>query len=124
MEAKIPVVDFEKLSSDEDELKKLREACEKCGCFRIMNHPIPLTLMADMKLVAKHLHDLPMDIKIRNKLAILPDNGYVSLSVTSSIYEGLAISDMHTSPHAIEDFCSELNVSNHHRFLYFTIFSK
>ncbi|XP_020208930.1 2-oxoglutarate-dependent dioxygenase DAO [Cajanus cajan] len=114
MEAKIPVVDFEKLSTDEDELKKLREACEKCGCFRIMNHPIPLTLMADMKLVAKHLHDLPKEIKMRNK-SIIPESGYVPSTVTSPLYEGLGIYDMYSSPHALQDFCSQLNVSPHHR---------
>ncbi|XP_020203808.1 2-oxoglutarate-dependent dioxygenase DAO [Cajanus cajan] len=115
MEASIQVVDFQKLSSDQEELKKLREACEKYGCFRIINHPVPPTLMVDMKLVAKHLHDLPRDIKKRNKSAILPEDGYVSLSVTSPVYEGLGIYDMHSSPHEVQDFFSQLDVSPHDR---------
>ncbi|TKY50306.1 2-oxoglutarate-dependent dioxygenase DAO [Spatholobus suberectus] len=114
MAASIPVVDFAKLSSDQEECKKLRVACEKCGCFRIINHPIPLTLMADMKLVAKHLHYRPKDIKICNK-DVIRDSGYVSSVDISPLYEGLEIYDMHSSPHAVQDFCSQLDVSPHHR---------
>jgi len=57
MEASVPVVDFEG-----KELKKLREAFEKCGCFRIINHPIPKTMMSEMKSVVKYVHDLPLEI--------------------------------------------------------------
>ncbi|KAL2335306.1 hypothetical protein Fmac_016519 [Flemingia macrophylla] len=105
--------------------EKLRDACERYGCFRIINHLVPPTLMADMKLVAKHLHDLPKDIKMLNKYAILPDNnGYVPLSVTSPIYESLAIYDMHASPHdEVQDFFSQLDVSPHDLFIHSAILS-
>ncbi|KAK7381130.1 hypothetical protein VNO78_33656 [Psophocarpus tetragonolobus] len=115
MEAMIPVVDFQKLIlSEEEECKKLREACEKWGCFRVINHFIPQTLMAETKLVAKHLHDLPKETKMRNK-CIISDSGYVSSEAISPFFEALGIYDMHGSPNAVQDFCSHLNVSPHHR---------
>lgn len=115
MEAIVPVVDFQRLS-EEEERKKLRKTCEKPGCFRIINHSIPLTLMADMKSVVKYLHDLPAEIKMRNKPSSVPESGYRAASPTSPLYEGMGIYDMHASPQAFEDFCSNLNVSPRHRF--------
>ncbi|KAG4973552.1 hypothetical protein JHK87_030373 [Glycine soja] len=44
MENTIPVIDAEKISCEEGEFKKLREACERWGCF-----------MADMKKVVEAL---------------------------------------------------------------------
>ena len=111
----IPIVDLQQLQQQE-ELSKLREACEKCGCFRIINHSIPETLMADMKSVAKYLHDLPQEVKKRNKSEI-PDSGYVPSNPTSPLYEGLGIYDMRASPQAVHDFCSQLDVPPHHRLI-------
>jgi len=124
MEASVPAVDFQKLSegddfqklSEGDEWKKLREACEKCGCFRVINHPIPETLMREMKSVVKLVHDLPLEIKMRNK-SIIPDSGYVPPFPTSPLYEGMGIYDMHESPQALEDFFSQLDLPPYHRFL-------
>ncbi|KAK7316215.1 hypothetical protein VNO77_35069 [Canavalia gladiata] len=72
IEAKIPVVDLEKLE-EEEERNKLKEAC------------------------------------------VVPDSGYRSSTVTSPLYEGLGIYDMYSSPQALEDFCSDLNVPPNHR---------
>lgn len=113
-----PVIDFQKLGEVE-ELNKLREACENCGCFRIINHHVPLTLMSDMKSVAKYLHDLPSEIKKRNT-SVIPDSGYVPSSKTSPLYEGLGIYDMHVSPQTVRDFCSQLDVPTHQRFNFST----
>ncbi|TKY50065.1 2-oxoglutarate-dependent dioxygenase DAO [Spatholobus suberectus] len=85
---------------EQEECKKLRDACEKCECFRIINHPIPLTLMADMKLVAKHLYALPKEIKMRIKF-IIPTSGYWPLPEINPLYKGLGIYDMHSSPRAV-----------------------
>ena len=119
MEASVPVVDFEKLSEGE-ELKKLSEACEKCGCFRIINHSIPKTLMSEMKSVVKYVHDLPLEIKMRNK-SIIPDSGYVPPIPTSPLYEGMGIYDMNKSPQALEEFFSQLDLPTYHRFLSSTL---
>ncbi|XP_061359752.1 2-oxoglutarate-dependent dioxygenase DAO-like [Gastrolobium bilobum] len=113
VEESIPMVDFQQLC-EEEECNKLRDACEKWGCFRIVNHSIPITLMAEMKSVAKYLHDLPMEIKKRNK-SVGSEGGYVGSIKISPLYESLGIYDMCSSPQAVEDFCSQLNVSTHHR---------
>ncbi|XP_057741961.1 2-oxoglutarate-dependent dioxygenase DAO-like [Arachis stenosperma] len=105
----VPVVDFQQLRNKEEELKKLREACERCGCFRIINHTVPETLMADMKSVAKYLHDLPVEIKTKNK-PVIPESGYRPPSEISPFYEGLALYDIHKSPQAVDQFCSQLGV--------------
>jgi len=121
MEASVPVVDFQKLSEGE-EWKKLKEACEKCGCFRVINHPIPETLMKEMKSVVKFVHDLPLEIKLRNK-SIIPESGYVPSFAASPLYEGMGIYDMHESPQALEDFFSQLDLPPYHRFLSATYLS-
>ncbi|XP_014519820.1 2-oxoglutarate-dependent dioxygenase DAO-like [Vigna radiata var. radiata] len=113
MEASVPEVDFEKLSEGE-ELKKLREACEKYGILRVINHPIPETLMIEMKSVVKFMHDLPLEIKMRNK-SIIPDSGYIPPHPSSPLYEAMAIYDFHKSPQALEDFFSQLDLPPHYR---------
>ncbi|MED6223200.1 hypothetical protein PIB30_071652, partial [Stylosanthes scabra] len=106
----VPVVDFQQLKNNEEELKKLREACERCGCFRIINHTVPETLMAEMKLLSKYLHELPVDIKKLNK-SVFPETGYRPPSETSPFYESLGLYDIHKSPQALHDFCTQLGVS-------------
>jgi len=75
----IPFIDLEKIS-EQFECNKLRDACEKWGVFRIINHSIPLTLMHEMKMVVVALHELPMDIKKNNK-DVIPGSGYFGPSV-------------------------------------------
>jgi isopenicillin N synthase-like dioxygenase len=113
-ETTIPVIDFEKIS-EELECKKLREACEKWGCFRIINHTIPLNLMAEMKIVVEALLDLPMEIKKNNK-DVIAGSGYMAPSVVNPFYEALGLYDL-GSKQAVEEFCSQLNVTPHQRFV-------
>ncbi|XP_058777636.1 2-oxoglutarate-dependent dioxygenase DAO-like [Vicia villosa] len=112
MEESIPVIDLEKLS-DQSECKKLRDACEKWGCFRIINHSIPLTLTAEMKMVTEALLDLPMEIKKNNKDAIA-GSGYKAPSDVNPLYEALGLYDL-GSKQAMQDFCSQLNVTPYQR---------
>ena len=109
MERTVPVVDLEKIS-DQEECKKLREACEKWGCFRIINHSIPATLMEEMKMVVRALLDLPMDIKKRNKDAI-PGSGYMAPSAVNPLYEALGLYDLGSSQ-SVQDFCSQCLTSS------------
>ncbi|MED6204187.1 hypothetical protein PIB30_006943 [Stylosanthes scabra] len=89
---------------------KLREACERCGCFRIINHTVPETLMADMKLLSKYLHELPVEMKKLNK-SVFPETGYRPPSETSPFYESLGLYDLHKDPQVLHDFCTQLAVS-------------
>ncbi|KAJ1380947.1 Oxoglutarate/iron-dependent dioxygenase [Sesbania bispinosa] len=112
MEVTIPVVDLGKIS-DKVECNKLREACEKWGCFRIINHSIPPTLMAEMKTVVRTLLDLPMEIKKRNKDAIA-GSGYMAPSAVNPLYEALGLYDLGSSQ-ALHNFCSQLEATPHQR---------
>ena len=95
----IPVIDFEKISEE----LECREACKKWGCFRIINHTIPLNLMAEMKIVVEALLDLPMEIKKNNK-DVIAGSGYMAPSVVNPFYE---------ASQAVQQFCSQLNVTPH-----------
>ncbi|KAM1062390.1 hypothetical protein TB2_026292 [Malus domestica] len=55
----IPAINL-KFFPDEEEYRKLREALETWGCFRFVNHRIPVALMSEMKCVVRSLLDLPI----------------------------------------------------------------
>ncbi|RDY12281.1 2-oxoglutarate-dependent dioxygenase DAO [Mucuna pruriens] len=113
MEEAIPVIDLEKLNCKEGECKKLREACERWGCFRIINHSIPATLMGEMKKVVGDLLDLPMEMKKRN-IEVIAGSGYMAPSPVNPYYEALGLYDLGSSQ-AMHNFCSKLDASPHHR---------
>ncbi|XP_074300072.1 2-oxoglutarate-dependent dioxygenase DAO-like [Silene latifolia] len=107
MGEEIPIIDMQ-----ENNVNKLREACEKWGCFRVVNHGVPTTLMAEIKSVAVELFDRPVDIKQKNKEE-LPGSGYVGVTQTNPVYEALAV-DIFSSL-SIPTFCSDLHASPHQR---------
>jgi len=117
----IPVIDLEKIS-EQFECKKLRDACEKSGCFRIINHSIPLSLMAEMKMVVEALHDLPIDIKKNNK-DVIPGSGYLAPSAFNPLLQSFGLYDMGSSQ-AMHDFCSQLDATPHQRYAYVYLFFK
>ncbi|TKY70212.1 2-oxoglutarate-dependent dioxygenase DAO [Spatholobus suberectus] len=108
MEETTPVIDVVKIS-EQGECKKLIEACERWGCFRIINHSIPATLMAEMKKVVGALHDLPLEIKKRNT-EVIAGSGYVGPSRVSPFFEAMGIYDLGSS-HAMHNFCSQVDAS-------------
>ncbi|KAB2634247.1 2-oxoglutarate-dependent dioxygenase DAO-like [Pyrus ussuriensis x Pyrus communis] len=55
----IPAINLQNFP-DKEEYRKLREASKTCGCFRLVNHRIPLALMSEMKCVVRSLLDLPI----------------------------------------------------------------
>lgn len=116
-ESNIPVIDMEKIDCEEEECKKLREACERWGCFRIINHSIPATLMGEMKKVNEALLDLPMEIKKRNT-EVIAGSGYMAPSAVNPFYEALSLYDLGSSQ-AMHNFCSQLHASSQQRLLFF-----
>ncbi|GLT26951.1 hypothetical protein SLA2020_019860 [Shorea laevis] len=106
----IPTIDF---SNFPEEYAKLREACQEWGCFRMVNHGIPLDLMWDMKKVGRSLQDLPMEIKCRNT-DVIPRSGYVAPSLDKPLFESLGLYDM-ASCHSVQTYCSQLDASPHQR---------
>ncbi|KAE8126063.1 hypothetical protein FH972_020813 [Carpinus fangiana] len=108
----IPVIDMQEME-DVKQYKKLREASEEWGCFRIVNHNIPASLMSEMKKVVKELLDLPMEIKKRNT-DVIAGSGYVAPSSSNPLYEALGLYDL-GSPEAVRAFCSQLDASPQQR---------
>ena len=119
----IPVIDMQKLEDNNDgdqqqqQYKKLREASEEWGCFRIMNHKISLTLMSEMKKVVREALDLPMEIKMRNT-DVIAGSGYMAPTQVNPLYEALGLYDL-ASSQSLRAFSSQLDLSPHQRFLNF-----
>ncbi|KAJ6752413.1 hypothetical protein OIU85_002807 [Salix viminalis] len=107
-ESGVPTIDLQEFPG-----QKLRRACEEWGCFRLVNHNISLTLMADMKRVVRSLLDLPFDVKKRN-LDVIAGSGYMAPSQANPLYEALGLYDMGSSQ-AVETFCSQLDASPYQR---------
>ncbi|KAM1361609.1 hypothetical protein EV2_027485 [Malus domestica] len=108
----IPAIDLKKIP-DAEEYRKLREASETWGCFRLVNHMIPPALMSEMKSVVRSLLDLPMEIKKQNK-DVIAGSGYMAPSKVNPLYEALGLYDL-GSGQAVDSFCSQLNASSYQR---------
>lgn len=108
----IPVIDLN-LFTNSGEYKKLREASEEWGCFRLVNHKIPLTLMSEMKTVVRSLLDLPMETKKKNT-DVIAGSGYMAPSSVNPLYEALGLYDLGSSQ-AVHTFCSQLDASSYQR---------
>ncbi|XP_031269304.1 2-oxoglutarate-dependent dioxygenase DAO-like isoform X2 [Pistacia vera] len=106
----VPTIDLQDFPA---EYKKLREASEEWGCFRIVNHKIPLTLMWEMKQVVRCLLELPVEIKQRNT-DVIAGSGYMPLTQLNPLYEAVGLYDV-TSSQAVDTFCSQLDASPHQR---------
>ena len=117
----VPVIDLRQFGESnschsEKAYKKLRKACEEWGCFRIINHHIPMDLMSEMKRVVRSLLDLPVEIKERNT-DVIAGSGYVAPSPLNPLYEALGLHDL-GSTQALSSFCDQLDASPYQR--YFT----
>ncbi|XXG84688.1 hypothetical protein AAC387_Pa10g2152 [Persea americana] len=109
-EEAIPVIDLDQFPA---QFGKLLEACDMFGCFRVVNHKIPLQLISEMKSVVRNLHELPTETKLRNTDAI-SGRGYEGPTSSNPLYEALGIHDINSSE-AIDAFCDRLNATVHQR---------
>ncbi|WCJ32869.1 2-oxoglutarate (2OG) and Fe(II)-dependent oxygenase superfamily protein [Euphorbia peplus] len=106
----VPCIDFQDFPAQYD---LLRKACEDWGCFRLVNHNIPNSLMLDMKNVVTSLLDLPIDIKRRNT-DVFVGSGYVAPSQANPLYEALGLYNI-GSEEAVHNFCNQLDATPHQR---------
>ncbi|PSS16231.1 2-oxoglutarate-dependent dioxygenase [Actinidia chinensis var. chinensis] len=106
----IPVIDMKDFAGLSE---KLMEACRGLGCFRIINHNIPESLMMEMKVVSRSLLDLPLEVKLRNSDPV-EGKGYTSPHKASAVFEGLGCYDM-TAPGALDNFFHQLGASPQQR---------
>ncbi|KAJ4915726.1 2-oxoglutarate (2OG) and Fe(II)-dependent oxygenase superfamily protein [Raphanus sativus] len=105
----IPTIDLEEVVSDKILNQKIREASERWGCFRVMNHGVSLSLMSDMKKTIMDLFERPHEVKVRNT-DVLQGVGYRAPYDITPYYETLGLYDM-TSPQAVNTFCDQLDAS-------------
>ncbi|XP_054807245.1 2-oxoglutarate-dependent dioxygenase DAO-like isoform X2 [Prosopis cineraria] len=106
----LPVIDLQE--SGDNLKKRLREACEDWGCFRLTNHCIDSSLMAEMTKVVRSLLDLTVRTKMRNTEQLLKATDYIPPSSENPFFGSLALDDM-VSSHAVQTFCSRLDTSPH-----------
>ncbi|XP_028077165.1 uncharacterized protein LOC114279164 isoform X2 [Camellia sinensis] len=106
----VPVIDLEVFPGQS---RKMIEACEELGCFRIINHHkfLPPALSSEMKAVARSLMELSAEIKRRNK-GVIRSSGYEEPTQFNPYFEALGLYDM-ASAQAVDAFCTQLDASPH-----------
>uniref|UniRef100_M4DJN0 2-oxoglutarate-dependent dioxygenase DAO n=1 Tax=Brassica campestris TaxID=3711 RepID=M4DJN0_BRACM len=104
----IPTIDLGEVS-DKILNQQIREASERWGCFRVINHGVPLSLMSDMKMTVMDLFERPHEVKVRNTDVLL-GSGYRAPNEINPYYEALGLYDM-ASPQAVNTFCDQLEAS-------------
>ncbi|KAM7503856.1 hypothetical protein LguiB_002760 [Lonicera macranthoides] len=108
----VPVIDMKVVEGE-----KIVKACEEWGCFRVVNHGVPLDLMKEMKAVAASLLDLPVEVKQRIPFNHIEGIGYTSPSPSSYIgtfFETMSLSDV-ASPDSVNHFLHQLDASPYQR---------
>lgn len=116
-----PTIDLGEVS-DKILNKKIREASERWGCFRVMNHGVSLSLMSEMKKTVIDLFERPYEVKLRNTDVLL-GSGYRAPNEINPYYEALGLYDM-ASPQAVNTFCDQLEASAEQRFISFSFASR
>ncbi|VVA91271.1 unnamed protein product [Arabis nemorensis] len=108
----IPTIDLKEIP-DKILNQKIREASERWGCFRVINHGVSLSLMCEMKKTVRELHELPLEVKMLNTDVLL-GGGYKPRSDLNPLYESFGVFDM-ASPQVVNTFCDQLEASANQR---------
>lgn len=114
----IPTIDLKGVP-DEKLNQQIREASERWGCFKVINHGVSSSLLSEMKKTVTDLHERPHEVKIRNTDVILA-SGYKPRSELNPLYESFGLFDV-ASPQAINTFCDKLEASAEQRFVCFSL---
>ncbi|KAI0503938.1 hypothetical protein KFK09_014884 [Dendrobium nobile] len=107
----VPVIDL--VNYVPTEKQKLAAAVTELGCFRVVNHGIPKSLMADIRATVRSLLDMPDEVKLRNTENIVSGTGYIAknaLPDMTQFYESFAIYNA-ASSEDVQAFCSLLYLS-------------
>ncbi|XP_028550236.1 2-oxoglutarate-dependent dioxygenase DAO-like [Dendrobium catenatum] len=95
------------------EMKRLAAAVTEFGCFRVVNHGIPTTLIADIRATIRSLFQKPIEVKLHNTEKIISGSGYVAMNAQpdmTQFFESFGIYDA-ASYEDVQTFCSLLNAS-------------
>ncbi|KAG0467278.1 hypothetical protein HPP92_018858 [Vanilla planifolia] len=95
------------------ELRKLTDAATGLGCFRVVNHGIPVELMTEAKATVSSFSKLPDNTKLRNHDVIYGSGfrsprDFMPLLETFGIYDAASTAD-------VLAFCSSMEASPHQR---------
>lgn len=93
--------------------KKLLASCEEYGFFRVINHGMPMELQSEMKEAASSFFNLPDDVKLRSKKGIAGSRSIARANLTPHL-ETFGVQNTE-SPPEVNDFCSQLELSPHHK---------
>ncbi|KAG0467274.1 hypothetical protein HPP92_018854 [Vanilla planifolia] len=104
------------------ELGKLTVVATGLGCFRIINHGIPVELLTEAKAAASSFSKLPDDIKLRNR-DVIYGSGFSSSRDFMPLLESFGVYDA-TSSADVVAFCSSMEASPHQREVLSTYASK
>ncbi|CAN7064091.1 unnamed protein product [Brassica oleracea var. botrytis] len=96
-----PTIDLGEVS-DEILNQKLREASERWGCYRVINHGVSLSVKSDMKKTIMDLFERPYKVKVRNT-DVQQWSGYTAQSEINPYNEALGLYDT-ASPQAVNTF--------------------
>ncbi|KAL0921073.1 hypothetical protein M5K25_008105 [Dendrobium thyrsiflorum] len=109
-EISVPVIDLEKYEAEKEKLI-IRVAVVGLGCFRVINHGITKTIIANMKVSARNILELSSEVKHRNT-DVIPRSGYVYPNRLNPFFESLGIYDAKSTA-GIHALCSCLGISSH-----------
>lgn len=104
----MPVIDMLKVDGLAEEIVN---ACKEWGYFRVINHGVPIELLAEMKAVNASLFDRPVEIK-KGTLGGVYGKGYLERNPVTPFLESLSIDDISTFT---DEFCDRLDASPHQR---------
>ncbi|KAG0467311.1 hypothetical protein HPP92_018891 [Vanilla planifolia] len=106
----LPCIDLENFPS---ELGKLTAAATGLGCFRVVNHGIPVELMKEAKAAASSFSKRPIDTKLRNS-NVIHNGGYLSRRYYMPLLESFGIYDAASTADVLA-FCSSMEASHRQR---------
>ncbi|KAH0459066.1 hypothetical protein IEQ34_011880 [Dendrobium chrysotoxum] len=107
----VPVIDL--VNYLPAEKQKLAAAVTELGCFRVVNHGIPKSLMADIRATVRSLLEMPEEVKLRNTENIISGTGYIAMNAQpdmTQFFESFAIYNA-ASSEDVQAFCSLLFLS-------------
>ncbi|KAL0915974.1 hypothetical protein M5K25_013447 [Dendrobium thyrsiflorum] len=107
----VPVIDL--LNYLPTEKQKLAAAVTELGCFRVVNHGILKSLMADIRVTVRSLFDKPVEVKLRNTEKIITGTGYIAMDAQpdmTQFFESFGIYNA-ASAEDVQAFCSLLSLS-------------
>ncbi|KAL5562515.1 hypothetical protein UlMin_032262 [Ulmus minor] len=112
IDEEIPVIDLSSLSlSDNEEplVSQIGRACEKWGFFQVINHGVPLELLARVEETAKRFFELPLEEKRKVKRDEVNAMGYHDGEHTKNVRDWKEVFDFSAEDRTVLPASHELD---------------